>query len=190
MRLCLMLRPDGMHHVTGSIGHGRTHADQYTPPSSWLHRREIASCIGYWRDAATLGYGVDLDFQRRVALAGFRCDDVPRISVLKFPSSCWRNYAAGQTSSAAEFLRRIGDEAMLLERGLLKTSLYAACATKIARCPVQMCAERSLRSSGESRTATAAIAGRCPHTCSGGSSVFGDAIGRDGDCRPFREKGK
>ena len=117
---CLMLRPDGMHHVAGLIGHGRTHADQYTPPSSWLHRREITSRIGYWRDPAALGYGVDLDFQRRVALAGFKCDDVSRISVLKFPSSWWHSYAAGQTRPQPSYLRRLQSEPTLLERELLQ----------------------------------------------------------------------
>jgi glycosyltransferase involved in cell wall biosynthesis len=117
---CLMLRPDGLHGATGPIGHGRTHADQYTPPSSWLHRREIALRIGNWRDPATLGYGVELDFQRRTALAGFGCHDVSRISVLKFPSSWWHNYAPGQTHPQPDYLRRLEDEPMALERELLQ----------------------------------------------------------------------
>ena len=118
---CLMLRPDGLHRVTGPIGHGRTHADQYTPPSSWLHRREIASRIGNWRDPATLGCGVDLDFQRRVALAGFSCHESLRISVLKFPSSWWHNYASGQAHPQPGYLRRIEDGPIPLERELLQS---------------------------------------------------------------------
>jgi glycosyltransferase involved in cell wall biosynthesis len=118
---CLMLRPDGMHRLTGPMGHGRTHADQYTPPSSWLHRRGIAERIGYWRDPATLGCGVDLDFQRRAALAGFDCVDAPRISVLKFPSSWWCNYAMGQHHPQQDYLRRLQDEPTLLERELLQS---------------------------------------------------------------------
>jgi glycosyltransferase involved in cell wall biosynthesis len=117
---CLLLRPDGSHRVSGPIGHGRSHADQYTPPSSWLHRREIASSIGNWRDPALLGCGVDLDFQRRVALAGFACHDVSRISVLKFPSSWWRNYAVGQVHPQPAYLRRLEDEPMALERELME----------------------------------------------------------------------
>jgi len=117
---CLMLRPDGLHRVTGPMGHGRSHANQYTPPSSWLHRREIASRIGHWRDPATLGCGVDLDFQRRAALAGFGCHDVSRFSVLKFPSSWWNNYAPGQAHPQPDYLRRLEDEPMALERELLQ----------------------------------------------------------------------
>jgi hypothetical protein len=118
---CVMLRPDGLHRITGPIGHGRSHADQYTPPSSWLHRREIAAHIGNWRDPATLGCGVDLDFQRRVALAGFTCHDVTRISVLKFPSSWWQNYAPGQVHPQPDYLRRIEGEPRELERELLQS---------------------------------------------------------------------
>lgn len=117
---CLMLRPDGRHRVTGPIGLGRSHSDQYTPPSSWLHRREIASRIGNWRDPATLGCGVDLDFQRRVSLAGFSCHEAPRISVLKFPSSWWRNYAPAQAHPQPDYLRRIEQEPLALERELLQ----------------------------------------------------------------------
>jgi glycosyltransferase involved in cell wall biosynthesis len=117
---CLMLRPDGLHRVTGPIGPGRSHADQYTPPSSWLHRREIAAAIGNWRDPAALGYGVDLDFQRRVALARFVCRDSARASVLKFPSSWWRNYAPGQAHPQPDYLRRIETAPEALERDLLQ----------------------------------------------------------------------
>jgi len=118
---CLMLHPDGLHRVTGPIGRGRSHADQYTPPSSWLHRREIAAKIGNWRDPATLGCGVDLDFQRRVALAGFACHEAPRISVLKFPSSWWRNYAPEQPHPQPDYLRRVATEPEALERDLLES---------------------------------------------------------------------
>jgi glycosyltransferase involved in cell wall biosynthesis len=117
---CLMLHPEGLHRVTGPIGRGRSHADQYTPPSSWLHRRDIAAKIGNWRDPATLGCGVDLDFQRRVALAGFTCHDAARISVLKFPSSWWRNYAPGQPHPQPDYVRRMAADPEDVERELLQ----------------------------------------------------------------------
>ena len=124
---CVMLRPNGEHRVTGLMGRGRSHADQYTPPSSWLHRRGIAGQIGEWRDPAALGCGVDFDFQRRTALAGFDCREVARISVLKFPSSWWHNYAPGQAHQQPEYLRRIQDEPLALEREFLQmfTTRYA-----------------------------------------------------------------
>jgi glycosyltransferase involved in cell wall biosynthesis len=117
---CLMLHPDGLHQVTGTIGDGRSHADQYAPPSSWLHRREIAQHIGNWRDPETLGYGVELDFQRRAALAGFGFHEVSRVSVLKFPSSWWHNYVPGQAHPQPDYLRRIEDGPLALERELLQ----------------------------------------------------------------------
>jgi len=118
---CLMLGPDGRRHVTGPMGFHRTHADQYTPPSSWLHRREVAARVGGWRDAALVGCGVDLDFQRRVVLEGFRCLAVARVSALKFPSAWWRNYASGEARPQPAYLRRIEDEPLALERDLLQS---------------------------------------------------------------------
>ena len=117
---CLMLRPDGAHQVTGPMGRGRYHADQYTPPSSWLHRRDVAQRIGNWRDPQALGCGVDLDFQRRAALAGARFHELPRVSCLKFPSAWWRTYAPEQVHPQPDYLRRIEHEALLLERELLQ----------------------------------------------------------------------
>ena len=86
-----------------------------------MHRREIASRVGHWRDPATLSCGVDLDFQRRAALAGVAFHEVSRISVLKFPSSWWRNYAPGQVHPQPEFVRRLEDEPTALERELLES---------------------------------------------------------------------
>jgi glycosyltransferase involved in cell wall biosynthesis len=117
---CLMLGPDGRRHVTGPMGLLRTHADQYTPPSSWLHRRNLAEQIGGWRDAAVVRCGVDLDFQRRAALRGFRCRTSPRISALKFPSAWWRNYAPSEARPQPLYLRRIQDAPLVLERELLQ----------------------------------------------------------------------
>jgi hypothetical protein len=119
----LMLHPEGHHRVTGPMGLGRSHADQYTPPSSWLHRHEIASNIGGWRDPSLPGCGVDLDFQRRTALAGYRFGESPRLSVLKFPSSWWRNYLPGQIHPQPDFLRRIQADPAALERDLLQETM-------------------------------------------------------------------
>ena len=116
----LMLHPTHAHRVTGLIGTGRSHADQYTPPSGWMHRREVAARIGGWRDPAALRCGVDLDFQRRVALAGFKCEDTPTLSVLKFPSSWWHNYARDAEHPQAVYLRRIETDPAALERELLQ----------------------------------------------------------------------
>ena len=122
---CIMVGREGRHHVTGPMGSRRTHADQYTPPSSWLHRHEIAARAGNWRDAALPGCGVDLDFQRRVALAGFRCLAIPRVSVIKFPSAWWRNYAPGERRPQPNFLHRIEADPLAVERELLQGVVVA-----------------------------------------------------------------
>ncbi|MGH8801269.1 MAG: glycosyltransferase family 2 protein [Casimicrobiaceae bacterium] len=116
---CLLLDPDGRHDVTGPIGSGRSFADQYTPPSSWLHRREIVDRIGLWRSPASLRYGVDFDYQRRIALAGYHCLHVRRLSVLKFPSGWWGNYDHSRQHPQAGYLERITGAPLDVERDLL-----------------------------------------------------------------------
>ncbi|MEO8344176.1 MAG: glycosyltransferase [Betaproteobacteria bacterium] len=116
---CFMLRPDGRHLVTGPVGSGRTHADQYTPPSSWLHRRDVVATVGKWRPAAELSYGIDFDYQRRIALAGFRCIHHQRLSVLKFPSGWWGNYDRSRPHPQAGYLQRIAATPLDVERDLL-----------------------------------------------------------------------
>lgn len=116
----LLLHPEGAHQVTGPIGLGRSHADQYTPPSSWLHRREVAERIGYWRAPEALGYGVDLDFQRRVALSGCVCRHVDQFTVLKFPSAWWGTYDKRRACPQAAYLQRLAADPLALEAELLR----------------------------------------------------------------------
>jgi hypothetical protein len=59
-------------------------------------------------------------------------------------------------------------------------------ARKAARGPWPNCGGPSPRCCGESRMDSVAIAGRCPRSCSGGSSAFGGAIGQGGDCRRWK----
>lgn len=116
---CFELHPAGRHHVTGPMGSGRSYADQFTPPSSWLHRREIVDRVGLWRPHQLLPYGVDFDYQRRIALAGYRCLHVPRLSVLKFPSGWWGNYDHSRRHPQPGYLDRITGAPIDLERDLL-----------------------------------------------------------------------
>ncbi len=116
---CVMLRPDGHHVVTGPVGTGRTYADQYTPPSSWLHRKEVIARVGLWGRPPQLRYGIDFDYQRRIALAGFRCKHAGRLSVLKFPSAWWANYDPSRPHPQPDYLRRVIAAPAEVERELL-----------------------------------------------------------------------
>lgn len=116
---CVQLHPAGRHHVTGPVGSGRSHVDQYTPPSSWLHRREIVDRVGFWRAPESLGYGIDFDYQRRIALAGYRCLHVRRLSVLKFPSRWWSNYDHSRQHPQSGYFERITGAPLDVERALL-----------------------------------------------------------------------
>ena len=116
---CLLLRPNGWHEVAGPIGAGRSHADQFTPPSCWLHRRDLVDQVGRWRPPSELPYGIDFDYQRRIALAGFRCLHVRRLSVLKFPSGWWGNYDHTRPHPQSGYLERIVAAPLDVERELL-----------------------------------------------------------------------
>jgi len=116
---CLMLHPGGRHQVTGPLGIGRSNADQFTPPSSWLHRRDVIDRVGAWRSPSELAYGIDFDYQRRSALAGCRFAHAQRLSVLKFPSGWWRNYDHTRPHPQAGYLERIVAAPLDVERDLL-----------------------------------------------------------------------
>ena len=116
---CLLLHPQGDHQVTGPMGGGRSHADQFTPPSSWLHRRDIVARVGGWRLPQDLPYGIDFDYQRRIALAGFHCTHARRLSVLKFPSGWWGNYDHSRQHPQGGYLERIVAAPLDVERELL-----------------------------------------------------------------------
>ena len=106
------------HRTDGSRprSRGPVHAAvELAPPP-----RHCADGSSHWRDPQTLGCGVDLDFQRRAALAGFRFHEARRVSCLKFPSSWWHNYAPGQVHPQPDYLRRIEHEPSSLERELLQ----------------------------------------------------------------------
>ncbi len=117
---CLMLRPDGAAPGHGTDGSrprscGPVHAavELAPPPRHCAEDR-------HWRDPQMLGCGVDLDFQRRAALAGARFHELARVSCLKFPSSWWRTYAPNQVHPQPDYLRRIEHEPLSLERELLQ----------------------------------------------------------------------
>lgn len=55
--------------------------------SSVLHRRDIVADCGWWGDPLKLSRLVDMDYVRRVYLAGKRIECCLQLSVIKFP---WR----------------------------------------------------------------------------------------------------
>jgi glycosyltransferase involved in cell wall biosynthesis len=91
--LVASITPSGAEHSYGPPPPGSSYSRLYVPPTSWLHRRELVDEIGYWRHPDELGWNIDFDYLRRVALAGKNIVFEPSLGVLKFFSAIWRNYS-------------------------------------------------------------------------------------------------
>lgn len=91
--LLVNIGPDGVLDTNGPPPHGTTYERYFCPPSSWLHRREVVTKVGLWKNPAELTWNTDYDYVRRVYLAGLRLEFVPSFGVVKFPALRWRTYS-------------------------------------------------------------------------------------------------
>jgi glycosyltransferase involved in cell wall biosynthesis len=57
------------------------------PPTGVAHRRIATESVGGWRDYRTLPVDPETDLWRRMQLAGFAFQCVPRLTAVKFPAS-------------------------------------------------------------------------------------------------------
>jgi glycosyltransferase involved in cell wall biosynthesis len=96
----------GLQGVEGVYGppHPRSgYPRVYVPTSSWLHRRELAEEIGFWRKPDELSWAIDFDFTRRAALAGKNIQCVESLGVLKFHSAVWELYSRSGPAPAEAY---------------------------------------------------------------------------------------
>jgi len=114
------------------------------PPSGWLHRRSIVETCGPWRGVPDEPIGVDVGFQARAFLAGFRFAPTHNMSVLKFPSPWWRTYAADAAFPQADYLARMKDDAARLHREVL-TALVLRYARRVDTPSVSLGVKSALR---------------------------------------------
>lgn len=91
--LVASITPTGAEHAYGPPPPGLDYSRLYVPPTSWLHRRELVNEIGLWCHPDELGWNIDFDYSRRIALAGKNIAFQPSLGVLKFHSAIWRNYS-------------------------------------------------------------------------------------------------
>jgi glycosyltransferase involved in cell wall biosynthesis len=91
--LVAFVGPTGIDSIIGPP-HGRTDYERvFVPPSTWLHRRELAAAVGGWRPPEALSWAIDFDFTHRVAQAGRPISFLPSLGVLKFHSVAWKFYS-------------------------------------------------------------------------------------------------
>jgi glycosyltransferase involved in cell wall biosynthesis len=91
--LAASMTPEGVEAAHGAPNPQSGYSRIYVPTSSWLHRRELANEIGFWRDPDKLAWPIDFDFTRRAAIAGKKMKFVESLGVLKFHSANWKLYS-------------------------------------------------------------------------------------------------
>lgn len=122
--LTAFLVPDGLSMLWGPPSYGRTYGNQYIPPSSWLHKKELVVRAGYWGEYLKTPWPVDKDIQRRMYLLSNKFTHVDELSVLKFPSPDWKLYQQTGAPPQANFLHSIKSDPTGLERQLLLKSAH------------------------------------------------------------------
>ena len=81
------------------------------PPSCTVHKREVTTRIGGWRDYRKLNVVPEVDLFRRMQMAGYQTMFVPRLTVIKFPAAERKDvYRVRPCHEQAEWSERIRSE--------------------------------------------------------------------------------
>lgn len=108
--VCIMYGPpdSGVRFVSGIFAEGRYHRQDFLPPSSFMHRRELTARIGPWGRPEGLSAPVDSDLLMRAFQADARVVSTERLTVFKFNSALRRNsYVLRDTSEQRKMLERL-----------------------------------------------------------------------------------
>jgi glycosyltransferase involved in cell wall biosynthesis len=140
------LSPKGLEYTVGSPGPGKTYENHFVFPSSWLHRRGIIEDCGGWGDHLKLARGVDMDFLRRVYLAGKDIQYDPRLSLLKFPSALWRTYDSESRPPQSEYVDLMKSDPWSLQRQILMEAATLLASQSNRRIPARRALREFLRS--------------------------------------------
>ena len=110
---CEIIGPPGSgHRILAGLPDRLQHLeDGGVPPSSLIHRRDVAETIGGWRDYRTLDIPPDNDFIQRIQRHGYRFATLNELTVFKFPSAWRRNsYRERRSVEQLEYMRRMQSE--------------------------------------------------------------------------------
>ncbi len=103
--------PQNIRGLSGLSPSGTYEYNQFVPPSSVLHKRDLTGDIGEWKDYRTIQMQPDVEFLTRALEFGKRFVAVHELTVFKFPSNMRKNsYKDKPTHEQAECLRRIQSE--------------------------------------------------------------------------------
>jgi len=117
--LVFLVGPDGKRLACGLPSKGRSYLSGTFPPSGWLHRRQLAEEIGWWRGHDEISQGTDVDFIRRVCLSGKSLKFSNAASVVKFPSAWWESYKADADVPQTRYFLAMKDDPHKLLNELL-----------------------------------------------------------------------
>lgn len=92
------------------------------PPSSVMHRRELAAAVGGWRDHRTISEYPDRDFIGRIWQHSGNFAATEEFTVFKFPSA-WRemSYRDRPSQIQADYLRRMSEDSKFMHDEMLAT---------------------------------------------------------------------
>ncbi len=127
--LSVMVAPPGRPErvLTGASESGQYEPELFIPPTSFLHRTEMAKEIGGWRDHRTLHVPVDLAFLSAAWAAGKKFIRIPEVTAFKFPAP-WRKdvYKNRPSLEQEQYSRRMREERDFLARELTAVALCYA----------------------------------------------------------------
>ncbi len=113
--------PQNIHSLTGLSPSGTYEYNQFVPPSSVLHKQNLAADIGGWKNYRTIRTQPDVDFLTRALDFGKRFAPVQELTVFKFPSNLRKNsYKDKRSDEQAECVKRIESEPDYRYRVLLE----------------------------------------------------------------------
>ena len=113
--------PQNIRSLTGLSPSGTYEYNQFVPPSSVLHKQNLAADIGGWKNYRTIRMQPDVDFLTRALEFGKRFAPVHELTVFKFPSNMRKNsYKEKRFDEQAECVKRIENEPDYRYRALLE----------------------------------------------------------------------
>jgi glycosyltransferase involved in cell wall biosynthesis len=124
----------GVRAVTGFFPHGVYAPRHFFPPSSMLHRRELAQRVGGWRAPEQANISVDHDFLIRCHAAGARIVATEEVTAFKF-NAAWRRdaYRRRDASEQRAHLAAMRKDGEAFRRRELSATLRAASEDRLQR---------------------------------------------------------
>jgi len=113
--------PDtGIRSVAGLPIKNILQRNNFIPPSTVMHKKNMISRIGGWKDPHTVGYPVDYEFQLRAWDHGEIFANTGQITAFKFPAAWWRDsYKKRDVSRQLLLLKKMQSDINFIENEII-----------------------------------------------------------------------